>query len=86
MLEALASEFAVLGMSLSTTCTHVGVKKGGQWPSPFVPCPPRFQLLSNMGSSAHAEHLLLWVSCGPGLRGVQGYGSDGQSMPGSQTH
>lgn len=72
ILEALTSEFADLDVSLTTTCTCVGVRNGRAvaFP-PFVPWPLSFELFSNTGGSAHAEQLLLWMICGPGLGGMQ---------------
>lgn len=76
MLEALTSEFADLEVNVTTTCTCGGVRNGRAvaFP-PFVPWPPSFELFSHTGGSAHAEQLLLRMSCGPGLRGVRWLGS-----------
>ena len=84
MLEALTSESADLDVSLTTTCTCVGVRNGRAvaFP-PFVPWLPSFELFSNTGGSAHAEQLLLRMICGPGLGGMQWCVSDGESKLGS---
>lgn len=84
MLEVLTCDFADLDVSLTAVCTCVGVRSGRAvaFP-PFVPWPASFELFGDVGGSAHAEQLLLWMVCGPGLRGVQWQVSDGESKLGS---